>query len=408
MKKLFCLVISTSILFNPGCGNVFNDSFGSGRNEGNAKSYPAPVFKTGQTKCYNSTGGEILCSGTGQDGEFRKGSGDPVTDRFTVDGSGGTVKDNMTGLVWLMDANYMENNNSTFDSDGTAGDGAVTWQHAIDYIDFLNSGAGTGGCKDWRLPNINELKSLANYGESNISTWLNTRFNNSTAANYWTSTTSASEPVYAWTLDLSAGGLYYKINSDNNPKTSGTRHVWPVRGSSSLQKTGAGPISGYTLVPGEDGTSRFGISWPSPRFYNNGNNTITDNLTGLVWSKDANLSNGYNPHMIAADANGQVKWQAALDYIKYLNEDLYLGYSDWRLPNINELESLTVNLGTADIKAWLENQGFSNVDAYYYWTSTTCEASRDHAWSINLSEPSIGPLGKEGWDVHLWPVRGGQ
>src|ERR1039457_4054325 len=84
---------------------------------------------------------------------------------------------------------------------------------------------------------------------------------------------------------------------------------------------------------GQDGAMRTGTAWPSPRFTDNSiitpaNLTVTDNLTGLIWSKDGNP--------------GSVKttWQGALDYIKTLNNSSYLGHNDWRLPNVNEQESL--------------------------------------------------------------------
>ena len=58
--------------------------------------------QTGQTKCYNSGGTEISCSGTGQDGELQMGVDWPDP-RFTV--SGDCVTDNLTGLMWAKNAN---------------------------------------------------------------------------------------------------------------------------------------------------------------------------------------------------------------------------------------------------------------------------------------------------------------
>ena len=64
---------------------------------------PAPVPKTGQVTCYDAGGNVINCAGTGQDGELQKGVELP-TPRFTDKGNG-TVKDNLTGLTWLKNAN---------------------------------------------------------------------------------------------------------------------------------------------------------------------------------------------------------------------------------------------------------------------------------------------------------------
>jgi hypothetical protein len=90
----------------------------------------AQVPKTGQTKCYNASGTEILCSSTGQDGELQKGVDWP-SPRFT-DNSNGTVTDNLTGLIWLKNANWA---NAT-----------RTWATALTDMASLNS-AGTMNSK---------------------------------------------------------------------------------------------------------------------------------------------------------------------------------------------------------------------------------------------------------------------
>src|SRR3989344_4537094 len=58
---------------------------------------------------------------------------------------------------------------------------------------------------------------------------------------------------------------------------------------------------------GQDGDTRTGVAWPEPRFIDNNNSTISDNLTGLMWTKDANLPGNF------------MTWQQALDYIKEMN-----------------------------------------------------------------------------------------
>ncbi|MCX6791855.1 MAG: DUF1566 domain-containing protein, partial [Candidatus Gottesmanbacteria bacterium] len=82
---------------------------------------------------------------------------------------------------------------------------------------------------------------------------------------------------------------------------------------------------------GDDGDLERGVAWPSPRFTDHGN-TVTDNLTGLMWIRNANLPGVYKT------------WQQALDYVKGMNAGTYdenFGYTDWRLPNRKELHSLT-------------------------------------------------------------------
>jgi len=69
-----------------------------------------------------------------------------------------------------------------------------------------------------------------------------------------------------------------------------------ISGTVNLPETGQTTcydISG-TVIPctgtGQDGEIQTGVAWPNPRSTDNGDGTMTDNLTGLVWAKDANFS----------------------------------------------------------------------------------------------------------------------
>lgn len=107
---------------------------------------------------------------------------------------------------------------------------------------------------------------------------------------------------------------------------------------------------------GQDGETQAGVPWPSPRF-TAGTGTeadcITDNLTGLMWVR--------SPDSVTRT------WQQSLDYANGLS---LCGYIDWRLPNVNELESL-INAEQSNSATWLNTQGFSNVQSPYYWSSTS-------------------------------------
>ncbi len=111
---------------------------------------------------------------------------------------------------------------------------------------------------------------------------------------------------------------------------------------------------------GQDGDIQAGVEWPSPRFVDHGDGTITDNLTGLMWLQDGKYVGGIN----------SPEWQVAFGLIESLNlnDTDSIPYADWRMPNAIEMQSLT-NAGQVDVQTWLEGLGFLNM--YGSWTSTT-------------------------------------
>jgi Protein of unknown function (DUF1566) len=208
----------------------------------NDRNDSAPVPQTGQVLCYNAAGTQIDCAGSGQDGALQKGVELP-TPRFTDKGNG-TIKDNLTGLIWLQNANCIRTKNPTFDNDGVV-DGAVTWQHALDFLAGINAGTydcgDTSGKRgthrtDWRLPNIRELHSLLDFAFSGpaISNAAGTGrgtsndpFTNFTLdqINFWSSTSIAENPDAAWFV------LFFNGFAVNGHKGS-FLNVLPVRGGS--------------------------------------------------------------------------------------------------------------------------------------------------------------------------------
>ena len=189
---------------------------GGGGGGGGAAPVPVPVPtptphtgvialpKTGQTTCYDVAGAVIACAGTGQDGALQTGVAGP-SPRFTVDGTGNCVTDNLTGLMWTRNANLPV--------------GTRTWQQALDFANNLN----LCGFTDWRLPNRKELRTLANYGATDNATALVALgFNNVQASNYWSSTSLARSPTLVWVVNM----FDDRVSLDD--KT--TAHcVWPVR-----------------------------------------------------------------------------------------------------------------------------------------------------------------------------------
>jgi hypothetical protein len=133
----------------------------------------------------------------------------------------------------------------------------------------------------------------------------------------------------------------YDIVLDTNLKVEGVL----------IQKTGQTTI----LASGDDGDLQKGEEWPSPRFTDNGNGTVTDNLTHLIWTQDVNIY-------------GATNWNDALTSC---NSCIVGGYTDWYLPNVRELNSL-IDYGGAQYQKLPAGHPFTGTmgPSWYYWTST--------------------------------------
>jgi len=366
--------------------------------------------KTGQTTCYDSVGTVIACANTGQNGELQKGVAWP-SPRFTANADT-SVTDNLTGFAWAPNGNLMPIRDNGWDADGTANDGKVTWQHALDYVAKLNA-ENYLGHNDWRLPNRKELKSLVNYGQ-NTATWLNTQGFSNAQGDYWTSTPCEGYTSGAWYVNMNWGYIRGVSMTFNN------FYVWPVRTGVGAGAPAEQPKTGQTSCydsagatitctnMGQDGALQKGVAWPSPRFTNADNNTpingsvVVDQLTGLMWTKGGNA-----PGPAACTPAAAKTWQGALDYVICINTNSYLGYADWRLPNVNELESL-LNAGQSNSVTWLNTQGFSNAQVGGYWSSTSCTYNASDAWYVLMDDGFVGGSDYKTDIRYVWPVRAGQ
>jgi len=301
--------------------------------------------------------------------------------RFSVDGTGNCITDNLTGLMWVKSPDSTRR----------------TWQQALDYANGLT----LCGYSDWRLPNRKELRSLVNYEQSDSAIWLNTQgFSNVQSYSYWSSTTHASYTSSARFVYMISG--YVSFDS----KTTGYYYVLPVRaGQGEYTSTIDLPETGQTTCSdslgnvisctntGQDGDIKAGTAWPSPRWtVGTGaeGDCITDNLTGLMWVK-------------SPDSTTRT-WANALTWANNLS---LCGYTDWRLPNINELESL-INAEQSNSASWLNTQGFSNEHGHDgYWSSTTDASYTSGAWIVGMDEGGVGYVYKTNGGYVL-PVRVGQ
>lgn len=176
----------------------------------------APVARTGQTKCWDINGTEINCTGTGQDGEYRKGAVWPFP-RFENHGDG-TATDNLTGLVWLTNANC-----TVFFYGDNTGENRRDWDEALAAANSLAPGycglADGSSAGDWRLPNVRELLSLIDYGRTRPALPSGHPFTDVQTLNwgYWSSDTlldtTFNSEEYAWLVEMVHGGTRSELKS---------------------------------------------------------------------------------------------------------------------------------------------------------------------------------------------------
>ena len=296
------------------------------------------INDTGQNICYDASN-IISCahpgeSFYGQDSQF---DGNQMSFQDNFDG---TVTDLNTGLTWQK---YL-------------------FADKLNYEDAL-AAADTfslNGYDDWRLPGIKELYSLIDFsGATGINATSSIPFID----------TSYFEFRYG---DESSGERFidaqYVSSTEYVGKTmNGDFTVFGVNFAD-------GRIKGYgTTMPGgteklfEVRCVRGNSSYGKNNFVDNNDGTISDNATGLMWSK--------------SDIGVGVNWEEALGWVYQKNQENYLGYGDWRLPNAKELQSIvdysrspqTTNSAAInplfEVTTVIDERGDLNYP--FYWTSTT-------------------------------------
>lgn len=174
-------------------------------------------------------------------------------------------------------------------------------------------------------------------------------------------------------------------------------------GSASVPKTGQ--TTSYATR--DDGALQKGVAWPTPRFTDNGNGTVTDKLTKLIWMKKANAFDTKNWADALTTANGLKSGDAGTG----LTDGSKAG--DWRLPNVRELQSLIDyaffnpalpnTLGTGK---WAEGNPFQGVQSSYYWSSSTDTNNTTYAWAVAFNVGNV-LFGDKSGGGYVWCVRAG-
>jgi hypothetical protein len=324
-------------------------------------SYTYTVVDTGQAKCYNNSS-EAACpvegaAFYGQDAQF-----DGNQPSYTLSADGLTVYDNVTGLTWTQSPDL--------DGDGDIDvDDKLTFAEAQAYPATLNA-ANYGGYNDWRLPSMKELYSLMDFSgtdpsgpnPSNLTPFIDTDY-----FDFGYGDESAGERIIDaqfWSSNVYVGTVF-----DGQQATFGLNLAdGRIKGYPSGT---SGPMTKLNYVYFVRGNTDYGIN----DFSNNGDGTITDNATGLMWSQD-DSGDGVN-----TGPRSGMTWEEAMAWVQEKNDENYLGYSDWRLPNAKEMQSIVDYsrapdaTNSAAIDPVFDITQITNEDGEtdypWFWTSTT-------------------------------------
>ena len=211
--------------------------------------------------------------------------------------------------------------------------------------------------------------------------------------------------------DMCVGDFDYDGDCDGTDATTfksdfsrgGYNNPCPPDGPAPVTKTG----QTTSYEPGDDGGLQKGVAWPNPRFTDNGNGTVTDNFTGLIWLKNANCFGTRTWNDALSDCNGLASGSCGL------TDGSNAG--DWRLPNRRELFSLISDgcsgpavPNTAGTGRASEGDPFISmvIVGDHYWSSTTDRVS-GHAWGLNMYKGYMLYYDKTEENQYVWPVRGG-
>ncbi len=283
------------------------------------KSGRLPPVDTGSTLCTDMNGISIGCAGTRQDGAISQ-------PRNLTRNANGTVADSVTGLVWSacpQGTTYVPSDPGG-SCTGTAT--GMTWYAAQAACSARNTEA-LGERTDWRLPTADELHTIIDHSvrAPSIDT---VKFPGTPASStFWSATTSPKGALYAYYADFEEGILLHLQS-----------------------KGGATPAPLVRCVAGTGNRSTAG-------FRDNGDNTITDQRTGLRWTKCSLPSSG----SLCVAAPARMNWDVANTACGGLS----IGGRQWRMPSKNELQSIW-NLQAID-----PTHSLFNATADKLWTSTT-------------------------------------
>ena len=298
------------------------------------------ILETDQKNCFDEVGNRIECRDTLQDAGYKRRES-YLSKRFSV--CNHIVEDKWTGLIWHHNANLAEF--------------PLTWKEAFDFVQEVNN-SKTSNLINWRLPTRSELFSLISHQYINPSLPEPHPFKNVFNGYYWTQTECSRLPDQAWYIHFGGGRVYRGMKH-------GSYMVWPVTGTNVEEKS------------------------VDNRFHKN-SDFIYDATTKRTWLNEKELT------------QGAVTWKEAINFVKKINTKK-AGFSDWRLPNIRELESLVDT--TQHSPAFATGCSFDKIQEGY-WSSTTSLYEPKYAWVLYTMDGAIGVGFKPHAEFFILPVRG--
>ena len=303
-----------------------------------SQTHPYTIVGTAVTKCYGNTG-DISCPANPSDPFYGQNQG--ATPSYQDNGNG-TVTDLNTGLMWIKSRGSKTTWDSTF---------------------IKAAQCTTGGHNDWRVPTIKELYSLINFnGKSGVTAAQCIPYIDTDYFGWTTGDTAIGERVID-AQDWSAN-KYKGLTMLGDSTIFGVNFVdGRIKGYPQYQPGTGNTIKYRLYIRFVRGNTNYGIN----NFTDNGNGSVTDNATGLMWMKD--------------DSGNGMNWQDALAYAQTKNMANYLGHSDWRLPHAKELQSIVDYTRCKDYTnspaidpvfncTPISDEG-GNINWPFYWTSTT-------------------------------------
>lgn len=303
-----------------------------------------PIVDTGQLEYYNNTS-KISEPGAGQPFYGQDANYEGNQPSYTKNGDG-TITDNITGLMWQK-------------SPDMSGDEIIDYDDKMYYDEALANAASfnLAGYSDWRLPNIKELFSLIMYygAEPNpnaTSQGSTVPFINTDYFDFGYGDINAGERIID--AQYAASSIYVSTTMGGNKTMFGVNFA-----DGRIKGYPADTLKKYYVLYVR-GNLNYGIN----QYVDNGDETITDNATGLMWMQN--------------DNGAAITWESALSFAEDFE---YAGYTDWRLPNAKELQSIIdytrspATSGSAAIDPLFNCTQITNeageADYPFYWTGTT-------------------------------------